>query len=326
MFPDPARLADPAFDRALRDRVLARSWRWAGHVDRLAAGDGATPTPWDDEPLVVTRSGDRLRLLSNVCTHRWHPLVAEPSACRVVRCPYHGRRFGLDGRVQGAPGFEGVEGFPTESDHLPEVALTDWHGHLFGNLAPEGAPALPELDLPWDRATLGDETTYQVDAHWTLYVENYLEGLHIPFVHRGLAAALDLAAYRTELHPWGVLQRGPTANAADAFPHDLTLAGLYAWIFPTTMVNAYPWGVSLNSVEPLLGGRTRIRYVTWVWDPSRRGIGAGADLARVEAEDDGVVEAVARGARARLARRTGYAPGWEDGVAWFHARLAEMLG
>ena len=35
---------------------------------------------------------------------------------------------------------------------------------------------------------------YTVEAHWALYVENYLEGLHIPFVHPGLMQALDLAA------------------------------------------------------------------------------------------------------------------------------------
>ncbi|TMH07471.1 MAG: hypothetical protein E6H79_04690, partial [Betaproteobacteria bacterium] len=35
--------------------------------------------------------------------------------------------------------------------------------------------------------------------NWALYVENYLEGLHIPFVHPGLTKTLDLGNYRYEL-------------------------------------------------------------------------------------------------------------------------------
>jgi hypothetical protein len=71
-----------------------------------------------------------------------------------------------------------------------------------------------------------------------------------------------------------------------------------------------------------------VRYAAFVWDAARRpgppnprdpeGAAASADLDRIEREDDAVVESVARGARSRFARRTAYAPGWEDGVRAFH--------
>ena len=45
-------------------------------------------------------------------------------------------------------------------------------------------------------------------ANWALYVENYLDGLHIPFVHNELAGALDYGSYITELFRYGNLQLG----------------------------------------------------------------------------------------------------------------------
>ncbi|MBK7345125.1 MAG: hypothetical protein IPJ06_19720 [Saprospiraceae bacterium] len=50
--------------------------------------------------------------------------------------------------------------------------------------------------------------TYKVKANWALYVENYLEGLHIPFVHPALREALDLTAYPLDIRGQTVLQTG----------------------------------------------------------------------------------------------------------------------
>lgn len=349
-FPDPARLADPRWQTGVERGALARGWRWLAHRSELGAAEEvsfAQPVQLDEEPLALVREGDRTRLFSNVCTHRWHPLVQQAGPARGLRCGYHGRRFALDGRCFAAPGFERVAGFPSAEDHLPELPLGDWQGHLFGALAPDRpfaeliAPLRERLDhLPWDRAVRdpSGDRAFDLDAHWSLYVENYLEGLHVPFVHKGLAGALDLAAYRTLTLPGAVMQIGVApAGSADVFvlpaghpDEGLRVAAWYLCLFPTTMLNVYPWGLSLNVVEPRSPGpdgraRTRVRYASFVWDAARRpapaATAASADLDRVEQEDDAVVEAVARGARSRFARRTAYAPGWEDGVRHFHGWL-----
>lgn len=54
----------------------------------------------------------------------------------------------------------------------------------------------------------GLSRTFQVNAHWALYCENYLEGFHIPFVHAGLNAVIDYGEYTTELYPLSNLQLG----------------------------------------------------------------------------------------------------------------------
>jgi choline monooxygenase len=104
------------------------------------------------------------------------------------------------------------------------------------------------------------------------------------------------------------------------------VAAYYVFLFPNTMVNVYPWGVSLNVVTPLALDRTRVDFDAWVWAPELQGVGAGGDLDTVEAEDEAVVEAVQKGLRARLYAGGRYAPSWEDGVRAFHRWLDGAYG
>jgi phenylpropionate dioxygenase-like ring-hydroxylating dioxygenase large terminal subunit len=158
---------------------------------------------------------------------------------------------------------------------------------------------------------------YAIDAHWALYVENYLEGFHIPFVHAGLGEIVDYGNYSSELFRHSNLQL--------AHGKDGAIAARYWWIFPNLMLNFYPWGLSLNLVEPQGIGSTRVAFRSFVWDESKLDAGAGSCLDRVEAEDEAIVQAVQRGVRSRLYRRGRYSPTRERGVHHFHRLLCEFL-
>ena len=161
-------------------------------------------------------------------------------------------------------------------------------------------------------------------ANWALYCDNYLEGLHVPFVHPELAKSIDHRTYRTELFAWASLQIAEATEPAGAFPGS-TVAAYYFFLFPNTMLNFYPWGLSLNVVTPLAVDRTRVLYRTWVLDPSRRGHGAGKALDKVEHEDEQIVEQVQRGIRSRLYDRGRYSALREQGVHHFHRLLSRAL-
>lgn len=337
--PDPASYADPvAYARDL-EHVFARSWHLVGDVRGLA-GDSCwlpvTLLPDSlDEPLVFTRIDGQVRAFANVCTHRAALLATEAGNGRLLRCPYHGRCFGLDGTFQAAKGFDGAQ------PDLEPVASARWGGLLWASAEPSKRfDAVAKLLQPLAFARWAsfeydpdDSRDYVIDAPWALYIENYLEGLHIPFVHPRLSSTLDLTDYRIETHSAGVLQIGMAAPGEPTFNlplahrlHGENIAALYAWIFPSTIVNLYPWGASLNLVQPLGPKRTRIRYLTYVGDRSLRGQGAGADVHRTEAEDQAVVQRVAQGIRSRWARPATYAPDYEAGVAWFHRLWLEARG
>jgi phenylpropionate dioxygenase-like ring-hydroxylating dioxygenase large terminal subunit len=337
---------DPAVFDQVRERIYTRHWLWLGDLDDLRAPGTVSPRTLMpgllDEPLLLARdAAGQLRALSNVCTHRANLLVHEPGRASQIRCGYHGRRFDLAGRMLAMPGFKGACDFPAAGDHLPQVPLGDWHGHAFVALAPTTPLAelldpieqrLPGLELASLRADPARARDFEFDAHWALYVENYLEGLHIPFLHPGLSATLDLAGYRYELGAHGNLQIAAARAGQAAFEpppgspeHGQRIAAYYWWLFPNLMLNFYPWGLSLNLVLPLTPTRTRVLFRAYVADPGLLGRGAGGALDPVELEDEAVVQAVQRGIRSRLYRRGRYSPTHERGVHQFHRLLAAQL-
>ncbi len=91
------------------------------------------------------------------------------------------------------------------------------------------------------------------------------------------------------------------------------------------MFNFYPWGISINIVKPLAFNRTKVSYLTYVWDESKLERGAGAALDRVEREDEVIVENVQRGVGSRLYTQGRFSPKHEKGPHHFHRLLAKFL-
>jgi choline monooxygenase len=352
--PDIARARTPpgefyrsrAWFERQRETVFATSWHMFS--DPKTPQQPGELQPWNllpgsvDEPLVLCRDhANTLRALSNVCTHRGNLLIDRPCTARSLRCQYHGRRFDLTGRCLAAPGFGESVGFPSATDHLQSASIGQWRGFVFASLAPRHSfDALVEpLDrrlsgLPFDALRFAPERSrdYHFRANWALYCDNYLEGLHIPFVHPSLRQTLDLAGYAVELLDYGVLQLGKVAIGEPGFSwpkshpdHGSNIGAYYYWLFPTTMINVYPWGLSLNLVQPQGARQTKVAYRTYLWDDALYDRGAGSGLEQVELEDEAIVERTSQGLRAGLYDRGRYAPSHERGVHHFHRLLVDAL-
>lgn len=329
-----------------RERVFARTWQYAGDAGRIRAPGHVLPfTLLDqclDEPLILAadESGE-VRCMSNVCTHRGALVVEGEGHLRHLRCRYHGRRFGLDGRFVSMPEFDGVENFPSPADDLPQLPLERWGPLLFTALE----PAMPFADwiapvrertawMPLESFVFDPDTSqdYFMAANWALYVDNYSEEFHIPYVHAGLSDKLDYGAYRTEAFRWANLQLGVARPGEPAFElpaghpdSGQRIAAFYFWLFPNLMLNFYPWGLSLNVVRPLGATRTRVSFLSYVWRPELRETGVGAQLHTVEMEDEEVVVSVQAGVRSRLYERGRYSPRREVGTHHFHTLLAQFM-
>lgn len=344
--PDKRLVTDPTVYPQVLEGAFARSWQWVGE-DSTVRVPGAT---WPqtllegslDEPIVFVRDmEDQLRCFANVCTHRGMTVCEAAGNERFLRCRYHGRRFGLDGKFQHMPEFEGVQNFPCEDDDLPKVPFFQWARFLFASANPAFsaeevfAPMIERLAwMPVHEFQPEPQRTrdYMVRANWALYVDNYLEGFHIPFVHADLNAVLDYGNYHVEKLPHGVLQLayGQPGEAVFDLPpsspdYGKPIAAYYYWFFPNLMFNFYPWGLSVNVVKPLGPALTRVSFIGFVWDASKMGEGAGAALDRVEREDEVVVEAVQRGIRSRFYKHGRYSVAREDGTHHFHRLLTEAV-
>ncbi len=309
-------------------------WYFAAHSSQFTEHNVIPLIDIEDmlgEALILTNS-DKVRCLSNVCTHRGMLVATEPRNCTTLQCRYHGRTFGMDGCMKNMPEFQDVEGFPSSSDNLPEFPVTEWKGLQLvgGNRYLKEAIAELQTRLGWlDVDSFQHDVSrfrsYEINANWALYVDNYLEGFHIPFVHEDLHGVLDNDEYRTELFEGGVLQIGIAREGEPCFEtpehsseYDQNVAAYYYWFYPGLMLNFYPWGLSVNQVIPLSVNRTRIVYRGYVGNSELLGKGAGGDLDKVEMEDQEIVEATQRGVSSKSYDRGRYSPKMERGVHHFH--------
>jgi len=309
-----------------KEKIFERSWHFLGRANEFETLRPITLLPnFLDEPLLLSKANGSVACLSNVCTHRGKILIEEPCHANLIRCGYHGRRFSLDGKFMSMPEFDGVEAFPGSSDDLHQYEVDECGGFLFSAIDPSsdlfsfvGPPrsAFDELEPRGIRLT--ESKDYQVNCHWALYCENYLEGFHIPYVHKSLNEIVDYGSYTTETFRYSSMQTGHDENGK--------IAGRYVFIFPNLMFNFYPWGVSVNIVEPITPDSTRVRFLSYVADETKLQTGAGSDLHRVEVEDEAVVESVQKGIRSRYYDRGRYSPTREQGTHHFHRLIAEFMG
>lgn len=323
---------DECFEES-KEKIFARSWQLLGRTEEIKNLKPFTVLEnFLDEPVLITRKEETFNCLSNVCTHRGKILVEKECAANGIRCGYHGRRFDLSGKFLSMPEFERAENFPTAKDDLPRIPFEIWNDFLFVSLN----PILPHEDFlaeineklsffEFEKLKFSSAKDYLVKAHWALYCENYLEGFHIPFVHKSLNEAIEYDSYKTETFRFSSLQTALAKKGETAFDSDESIAAFYFFVFPNLMLNFYPWGLSVNIVKPQTKELTKVSYLTFVSDESKLNKGAGASLETVEFEDQAVVESVQKGINSRFYERGRYSPTKEKGTHHFHSLIAEFM-
>jgi choline monooxygenase len=330
----------------IKNKIFLKSWQWIGESDLVKNKNSVYPLiildDYLSEPVVLTKDENSiLHCLTNVCTHRGNILVFEPGKSKKLTCMYHGRRFNNKGDFEFMPEFSDAKNFPRPCDNLHKFPLLNWGKLLFAGLNPlfDFQQVLDKMKerigfLPIDKFEF-DKTlnkNFTINAHWALYCDNYLEGFHIPFVHKDLNEVLDYNIYKTEIYNYCNLQIGYSDDNTDVFDlpkdhidHGKNVAAYYYWVFPNMMFNFYPWGLSLNIVKPVTECLTKVSFRSYVYDESKLNKGAGNQLQKVEEEDEFVVENVHKGLRSSFYKAGRFSPTREQGVHHFHKLLSEFM-
>jgi choline monooxygenase len=122
---------------------------------------------------------------------------------------------------------------------------------VYGGIAERVAPV--ELAA----MTFHSRVEYEVACNWKVYIDNFLEGYHLPHVHPGLSKVLDYRAYDTELFDWYSLQHSPLRDASDVYGDG---DAWYYFVYPNTMLNIMPGRLQTNVVVPLALDRCRVTF------------------------------------------------------------------
>ena len=349
---------DPAILDIEKTRIFLRTWQLVGTLNHACGEvDGVRHTIADPEsfftadvagePIIVVRDKQGiLRAFSNVCRHRAGPIALGSGCKNVLRCQYHGWTYTLDGRLIGTPDVEGVEFFDRSTMGMVPLRVEIWEQFIFVNFDLQAEPLssylgqIPEQvhGFQFEGLQFAERRDYVINCNWKVYVDNYLEGYHIPIAHPGLMREIDYANYRTDTYRYYSQQFAPiramkAEENAERFykPGSGLQRAAYFWIFPNLMLNIYPDNVSTNLIVPISHDKT-LTIFEWFFDDVadsavrdriQRAV-AFSDV--VQQEDIGLCENVQRGLRSATYDRGRYSVKRENGVNHFHMLLGEFLG
>lgn len=321
--------------------VFSHTWQLVGRTEQVSKPGDYFTTMIGREPIIVVRGKDEmLRALSNVCRHRAGPVATGEGNRKVFQCGYHGWTYTLDGKIRGTPEFDGVEGFNQENNCLPEFKVESWAGLVFVNLNNASAPLsdfledIPERIKHHDLSAMkfAAHKDWYIDCNWKVYVDNYLEGYHIPIVHPALNRELDYNNYRTETKRYYSIQHSPIKPATNG---RLKVEGenteaQYFWIFPNLMLNVYPDNFSTNLIVPLGPERTLTIFEWYFCEPeskeTQERIQRTIEFSdEIQIEDIRICEIVQRNLHSRTYSQGRYSVKRENGVHHFHGLLNEYL-
>jgi choline monooxygenase len=341
----PAQLyTDPSILLAEKEKLFSRTWQVVGHASQVTSPGDYFTTELMSEPLLFVRGSDsKLRGFYNVCRHRAGPPAEGCGSRKLFRCGYHGWTYALDGSLLSATEIEGVAGFRPEDFALQAVRTEEWFNLVFVNLDRYARPlreCLGEFPkqaerFPFATMKLFERRTYDMKCNWKTYVDNYLEGYHLPSVHPGLNREVDFNAYVVEPYARHVRQFSPIRGAqpGDTTPrrYQETREGLttdYFWIFPNWMLNCYPDNVSLNIVLPLEAERSLAIFEWYLPEKDHSTPAAKASVEfsnQIQVEDVGICEIVQRNLHSRSYSRGRFSVKQEKGVHAFHRMYGQFM-
>ncbi len=313
------------------DTVFARSWQLVAHQAQLAEPGDLVVEKIGKVPILVVRGKDGvLRAFPNVCRHRAGPLaLCNGKGANALHCKYHGWTYTLEGQLRSAPEMQGAKDFEVGDIRLPPLRVHEWQGLVFVALSDAVAPfdevyaGIVERIAPIDLSTMHflRRETYDIECNWKVYVDNYLEGYHLPHVHPGLSKVLDYRAYDTELFPWQILQTSPLRDSGEIYGEG---EAFYYQIYPNIMLNIMPGRLQTNRVLPLGPGRCRVEFDFFYAqdDKAQSRIARDAEFSdEVQLEDVTICEAVQLGLASGTYDAGRLCPKRESGVWHFHNML-----
>ncbi|HWP81191.1 MAG TPA: aromatic ring-hydroxylating dioxygenase subunit alpha [Bacteroidota bacterium] len=328
---------DPRFHEIDLRFVLGKTWQGVGHVSKLQNPGDQIVGEAAGNPILVVRGDDhRLRAFFNVCRHRGGPLAIEDCNSKVLQCHYHGWTYLLDGSLRGTPKFNRVELFDKKDFGLVPIRLEEWEGLVFVDLSGTATSLnsilkdIPARITPFDlkTKTFFRRVTYDIRCNWKVYIDNYLEGYHLPYVHPELAKLLDYNHYVTETSNFYSLQYSPFTEGENFYSADHGRA-FYYFVFPNFMLNILPGRLQTNLVLPVDHNHTRVIFDYCYDDISSpkalRMIEQDIEYShKIQLEDIEICERVQKGLESIAYHKGRFSPETELGVYHFQSLLKQF--
>jgi choline monooxygenase len=319
-----------------KQQIFSRNWIYATHRSQLKKSNGSTHLFVGNEPIIIFehKSGS-VKAFINVCRHRGGPLCLRKGSKDVLQCQYHGWTYTSEGELRGVPEFDRVELFNKSDFTLIELPVFEFQGLVFVNIKSNNsfnAIQTTCLDIEHDLGSLqlshfefSERVSYPLACNWKVYIDNYLEGYHIPHVHPELNKLLDYRTYQTKTFDFHSLQQSRFKDGESVYKSGSDEdQAFYYFIYPNCMLNILPSRLQVNVVEPVDAQHCVVHFDYFYdhrfYDETRiQADKAYADF--VQKEDQAICEQVQRGLRSASYHQGRFSVKQEQGVYHFQTLL-----
>ena len=340
-----------------RQQIFEANWMCIGFASEIPHAGDMRPLHVLDMPLFLVRGKDNVvRVFHNVCRHRGHQLLAEPTNRKLITCPYHSWSYGLDGNFRSAPYWMGKPDAKPGDDICQQLSLNEvrtevWCDMVFINLD-GNAQAFDEFIAPLDQRWqayptsefyLADTQNYEVEGNWKFVIENFLDNYHFPITHAQfgtyevmlqithLRISNDIFGYHM---PTGEADKPKTGTPLIAL--DLSEALMPAqdilYLYPNTLLIMTATWFQVINLMPVTPGHTEETlavYLVKSESPSDALQQTRDDFIRaanyINEQDLPVLKGLQAGMQSRAASHGQYIPVWDENPYRLHQRLQSAI-
>jgi vanillate O-demethylase monooxygenase subunit len=182
-----ATAAEPTAPASIPDLVALRScWHPVAYADTL--GDEPKRVTLLDEHLVLWRdSSGAPHALTDLCIHRGTALSLGRVVGDQLMCPYHGWRYGTDGRCKAIPQLADPTKVPAKA-RVASYRCQERYGLLWVAMDEPRwpLPEIPEFESGGDEWQVVPCGPFEWTSDASRQLENFTDFGHFPWVHPGL--------------------------------------------------------------------------------------------------------------------------------------------
>lgn len=174
------------------EKVWKRVWQMACHEDDIPnVGDTHVYDIAGLSFIIVRASADEVKAFPNACLHRGRSLCDNHrKGLKVLRCPFHGWSWHLDGRLKEVPCHWDFPSVTEEDYSLPAVRVGHWGGFVFINPDPDCEPLedfLGDIDRhfsrPFSKRYKAAHMVKRLPCNWKVAQEAFMESYHVVGTH-----------------------------------------------------------------------------------------------------------------------------------------------
>ena len=241
------------------NQIFLKSWLLIGPESQILNPGDCLFQSIVGQPIVCARQENgSIKTFFNICRHRAGSFEDKKSKNHYLVCKYHGWTYSINGELKSPRGFNKSD-IGLKELCLKKINTKIWKGLIFINFCDnpknfgttfnnvEKILAHYKLEnFVFDR-----RVSYPVKSNWKVYLDNFLEGLHIPIVHPELNNVMDYRSYNTKTYKNFSVQSGKLNDSKSPYAQSSNNVAYYFTIYPNILFNIAPGRFQTNIIEPL---------------------------------------------------------------------------